>query len=147
MGAKKPVSVLVLLHSGDEVLLLERAGHPGYWQSVTGSQEGDEALLTTAIREVGEETGLTLQPDDLVDHRYRNRFELFAEWRDRYPPGTRFNMEHVFSAQVARTASLTLAPSEHRSFIWLPWSIAADRVFSWSNRDAILRIVGLKYAG
>jgi len=39
---KKPVSVLVLIHTPDlGVLLLERAAHPGFWQSVTGSQEGD----------------------------------------------------------------------------------------------------------
>ena len=36
---KKPVSVLVVIHTADlEILLLERAGHPGFWQSVTGSQ-------------------------------------------------------------------------------------------------------------
>ena len=55
---KQPISVLVVIHTSDlDVLLLERAAHPGFWQSVTGSREGDEALLATACREVGEETG------------------------------------------------------------------------------------------
>ena len=43
---------------GLQVLLLERADHPGYWQSVTGSQNQGEILRQTAIREVFEETGL-----------------------------------------------------------------------------------------
>lgn len=34
-------SVLVLIHTpARQVLLIERAAHPGYWQSVTGSREG-----------------------------------------------------------------------------------------------------------
>ena len=44
---KQPVSVLVVIHTPQlDVLLLERAGNPGLWQSVTGSREGDEALAT-----------------------------------------------------------------------------------------------------
>src|SRR4051812_15624955 len=36
---KIPISVLVVIHTPQlEVLLLERADHPGFWQSVTGSQ-------------------------------------------------------------------------------------------------------------
>ncbi|PIV76966.1 MAG: dihydroneopterin triphosphate diphosphatase, partial [Rhodocyclales bacterium CG17_big_fil_post_rev_8_21_14_2_50_68_7] len=31
-----------------------------------------------------------------------------------------------------------LAPDEHRAHLWLPWREAAQKVFSWSNRDAIL---------
>ena len=56
---KQPVSVLVVIHTEKlEVLLLERADHPGYWQSVTGSRDGGETLAETALREVREETGL-----------------------------------------------------------------------------------------
>jgi 8-oxo-dGTP pyrophosphatase MutT (NUDIX family) len=46
-----------------QVLLLERAAHAGYWQSVTGSQEAGEPLLTTAIREVAEETGIKVRAE------------------------------------------------------------------------------------
>ena len=53
-GNKQPVSVLVVIHSATlDVLLLERADHPGYWQSVTGSRDGGETLRETALREVG----------------------------------------------------------------------------------------------
>lgn len=63
MPYKIPESVLVVIHTAAlEVLLLERADKLGFWQSVTGSKDTlDEALQTTAIREVGEETGIVVQ--------------------------------------------------------------------------------------
>jgi dATP pyrophosphohydrolase len=59
---KIPESVLVVIFSADlQVLLLERADKPGFWQSVTGSKDAiDEPLRETAIREVFEETGLQI---------------------------------------------------------------------------------------
>ena len=60
MDFKTPISVLVLIHTSDlQVLLIERADKAGFWQSVTGSIETEDAdLSSTAIREVMEETGL-----------------------------------------------------------------------------------------
>ena len=53
---KQPISALIVIYSQAlDVLLLERADFPGYWQSVTGSRNGNESLRETAIREVGEE--------------------------------------------------------------------------------------------
>lgn len=138
---KKPVSVLVLIHTpGLEVLLLERAAHPGFWQSVTGSQEGDEQLAQTAIREVAEETGISAGPQDLDDWRLTNRYEIFPEWRHRYPPAVTENVEHVFSLLMPARVTVSVSPGEHLGYMWLPWQEAARAVFSWSNRDAILML-------
>lgn len=138
---KKPVSVLVLIHTPDlQVLLLERAAHPGFWQSVTGSQEGEEPLIATALRETAEETGLAAKVEDLVDWRLANRYQIFPEWRHRYPPGVTENTEHVFSLMLPLAASVAVAPAEHLGYRWLPWREAARAVFSWSNRDAILML-------
>ncbi len=138
---KKPVSVLVLIHTpGLEILLLERAAHPGFWQSITGSQEGNEPLQSTAIREVAEETGISARPEDLAEWRLVNRYEIFPEWRHRYPSGVTENVEHVFSLQVPAPGPITVAPGEHLGYRWLPWREAARTVFSWSNRDAILML-------
>jgi len=138
---KKPVSVLVLIHTPAlEVLLLERAAHPGFWQSVTGSQEGDESLLGTAVREVAEETGIAARPEDLSDWNLTNRYEIFPEWRYRYPPGVTENTEHVFSLVFPSPQPVSVAPGEHLGYRWLPWREAARTVFSWSNRDAILML-------
>lgn len=138
---KRPVSVLVVIHTADlQVLLLERATHVGYWQSVTGSQEGAETLLATAVREVAEETGIRAVPGDLRDWQLTNRYEIFAEWRHRYPPGVLYNTEHVFSLQLPAVRPVTIAYGEHVNACWLPWDEAAAKCFSWSNRDAILML-------
>ncbi len=140
-GTKKPVSVLVVIHDPSlNILLLERAAHPGYWQSVTGSQEADENLPTTAMREVAEETGIMCAPDDLRDWRMTNRFEIFAEWRDRYPAGVTHNTEHIFSLCVPENTTVRTNPDEHRAWRWLPWHEAATACFSWTNRDAIMML-------
>lgn len=140
-GTKRPVSVLVVVHDPElNILLLERAAHPGYWQSVTGSQEGDETLHATALREVGEETGIACSAHQLQDRRIANRFEIFSEWRDRYPAGVTHNTEHVFSLCVPSGTPVRLAPGEHRACRWLHWRAAAAACFSWTNRDAILML-------
>jgi dATP pyrophosphohydrolase len=150
VGFKTPVSVLVVVHTPAlEVLMLERAAHPGYWQSVTGSIEAEESLRETAVREVAEETGIASSPRDLVDWRISNRFEIFPEWRARYGEGVTHNTEHVFSLCVPCGTGVTTAPDEHLGWRWLPWREAAAACFSWTNRDAILMLglAGLVPAG
>jgi dihydroneopterin triphosphate diphosphatase len=60
---KIPLSVLVVIHTSDlQVLLMERADKPGFWQSVTGSKDAlDEPLVETCVREVFEETGVVIE--------------------------------------------------------------------------------------
>jgi dATP pyrophosphohydrolase len=139
LAYKIPISTLVLVHTPDlRVLLLERADYPGYWQSVTGSQEAGESLLQTATRELAEETGIDAAAyGGVVDWRISNQYEIFSRWRHRYPPGTTHNTEHVFSLQVAEPIEVRLAPKEHLAHVWLPWAEAAPKCFSWSNRQAI----------
>jgi dATP pyrophosphohydrolase len=141
MNYKQPVSVLVVIHTPTlEVLLLERAKHPGFWQSVTGSQEAGETLIETARREVAEETGIAVATGDLMDWKLTNSFEIFAEWRHRYAPGVTHNTEHVYSLCVPAGCPVRVAPDEHLGFRWLPWREAAAACFSWTNRDAILML-------
>lgn len=138
---KIPVSVLVVIYTPDlQVLLLERADRPGFWQSVTGSRDGGESLVTTAVREVGEETGLMVDPAAFADWHVTNRYEIFPQWRHRYAPGVTHNTEHVFGLEVAGQVPVRVQPREHLGFAWLPYREAAQRVFSWSNRDAILML-------
>ena len=136
---KIPVSVLVIIHTADlQVLLLERADHPGYWQSVTGSQNPDETLYQTALREVSEETGLDAADYALTDWQVENQYEIYEEWRWRYAPDVRFNTEHVFGLCLPNITSVRIAVGEHLNYIWLPWQQAAEKVFSSSNAEAIL---------
>lgn len=139
MGTKIPVSVLVVIHTPDlRVLLLERADHPGFWQSVTGSVDrADEPLAETCRREVLEETGIDSAVHVLTDWQLQNRYEIYPHWRHRYPDGVTHNTEHVFGLMVSDAVPVTLAPREHLAFAWLPWEEAAGRCFSWSNAEAI----------
>ncbi len=137
---KIPESVLVVVHTpAAEVLLIERADRPGFWQSVTGSKDRpDEPLEATAWRELEEETGITA--GTLRDWGLANVYEIYPVWRHRYAPGVTHNTEHVFGLTVPGRVPVRLAPREHLRHEWLPWREAADRCFSPSNAEAILQL-------
>ena len=144
---KIPESVLVVIHTDDrQVLLLERADRPGFWQSVTGSKDSlDEAEQETAVREVGEETGIVIGSTEvplanLRDWQLSNVYEIYPVWRHRYAPGVMHNTEHVFGLRVPRGMPVALAPREHLRYQWLDWRAAADQCFSPSNAEAILQL-------
>ncbi len=143
---KIPESVLVVIHTADlEVLLIERADAPGFWQSVTGSKDApDESAASTARREAFEETGIAVgatpgvPPAALVDWALANVYEIYPVWRHRYAPGVTHNTEFVFGLRVPRDVPVALNPREHTAHAWLPWREAADRCFSPSNAEACL---------
>lgn len=139
---KIPESVLVVIYTADlEVLLIERADHPGFWQSVTGSKDSlEEALSETARREVAEETGVIACAEQIIDWRLSNIYDIYPMWRHRYAPGIIQNVEHVFGLMLPRATPITLAAREHTRYIWLPYREAADRCFSPSNAEAILQL-------
>jgi dihydroneopterin triphosphate diphosphatase len=135
---KRPVSVLVVIYTRElEVLLLERADRPGFWQSVTGSSLEGESLCETAERELMEETGIDARQHRLLDWGKQNVFEIYLEWRHRYAPGVTHNTEHVFGLELAQRCAVRVAAREHLGYVWLPWELAAERAFSWSNAEAI----------
>jgi dATP pyrophosphohydrolase len=142
---KIPESVLVVIHTPAlEVLLIERADKPGYWQSVTGSKDRlDEPLVETSVREVAEETGIVIGSaavplGALHDWRVSNVYEIYSVWRHRYAEGVTHNTEHVFGLTVPSGTPVRLNPREHTAHAWLPWREAADRCFSPSNAEAVL---------
>ncbi len=159
---KTPVSVLVVIYrttltatgtANIEVLLLERADCVGAWQSVTGSIEADETLPETAAREVFEETGIVAAEHCLRDWQQQNHYEIYAQWRHRYAPEVTQNTEHVFSLQlnnerpnIGNERPIILSPREHVNYQWLLWQDAALKVFSPSNRAAILQLADLHQA-
>lgn len=138
---KIPISTMIVIYNDAlEVLLIERADHPGYWQSVTGSQDAGETLLQTASREVMEETGIDVTQHTLADWQVENVYEIYAIWRHRYAPGVTHNTEHVFGLQVRGRPPIKLSAREHLQHVWLPVDKAAPLCFSWSNREAILSL-------
>lgn len=139
---KTPVSVLVLIHTEDlQVLLIERADKAGFWQSVTGSVEAEDATLRdTAIREVIEETGLDANQFALTDWQFSNEYEIYEHWRYRYAPGVTRNVEHVFGLMLPQALPVKLEPREHVQYEWVDWRLAATKVFSWTNVEALRKL-------
>lgn len=138
---KRPESILVVVFTrASEVLLLKRCDHPDFWQSVTGSLQWHETPPQAARRELREETGIE-GGEALADRHRTFTFEILKRWRHRYEPGTTRNREHVFSLELSSRVSIVVEPREHSAHQWLPRSEAADKVWSWSNRRAILECV------
>lgn len=137
---KYPVSALVVLHDADgNILLIERTAPPGFWQSVTGSLEPeDDDIAAAAKREVWEETGIALSDGQLTDWNESTVYEIYHHWRHRYPEGVFENREHIFSAEIPRDARITLQAAEHAAYGWFSAEQAAEKVFSPSNKRAIL---------
>ncbi len=111
---KIPQSVLVVIHTPAlDVLLIRRADHADFWQSVTGSKDQlDEPFVETATREVAEETGIvvgsTLVPHSaLFDWQYSIEYEIYPQFRHRYAEGVIQNTEHWFSLEVPEQLEVT----------------------------------------
>ena len=143
---KIPESVLVVIYRGDGKVLLLRRTAPApeggaFWQSVTGSKDSlDEEWRETAVREVGEETGIDAlaRGCSLSDWNLENIYTIYPEWQHRYAPGVWQNRERVFGLRVPADTEVHLNPGEHTAHDWHDWRDAAQRCFSFSNAEAIL---------
>ena len=139
---KLPESVLVVIHTPDlQVLLIERADAPGFWQSVTGAKDHvQESWRDTAIREVREETRIDAAAPGhvLSDWALENVYEIYPQWRHRYAPGVTHNTEHLLGLCLPAPIEVRLSPREHCAQAWWPWAQAAERCFSPSNAEAVM---------
>ena len=136
---KQPVSVLIVIYDNNrQILLLERADKPDFWQSVTGSLEPGETIEQTAKRELAEETGI--YSNDILNWQQSTIYEIYPHWRHRYAPGVTHNTEHIFSLCIAAETPILLSPREHIDYIWCSPEQATEKVFSPSNRSAILQL-------
>ena len=140
---KIPESVLVVIYTPAQDVLLIRRTDSGTWQSVTGSKDHpDESWADTAQREVFEETGIDVFGPGcrLQDWQLENQYDIYPAWRWRYAPEVSRNTERVFGLQLPQRHPVVLSPKEHTESVWLPWHAAADQCFSPSNAEAILML-------
>jgi dATP pyrophosphohydrolase len=142
MQLKRPESVLVVIRDeNNQVLIMQRDDDADFWQSVTGTIELGEIPLNAAYRELAEETGIALPKSThpIVDCRLMNQYKIRLAWLYRYPRGSEFNNEYVFSVKVP--AGLPIVLTEHTDFNWTSKQEAMQRVWSKTNREAIAQFV------
>lgn len=134
---RRPESVLVVVYTRDgQVLLLQRIRPFDFWQSVTGSLQPGETHGDAACRELFEETGIR----DEGRLRYTGvarQFTIDPRWRDRFEPGVIENVEYEYRYELDTPVTPVLEADEHAGFCWLPKTVAFEKVWSWTNRDAI----------
>ena len=133
-----PQSALTVVYNqSGQVLVMQRNDDPQFWQSVTGTLEHGEKPCETALREVLEETSIDITQSayQLIDCQKINTYEIRDRWKHRYPPGTPCNTEHVFVVEVANDQVIVL--TEHTAYLWLDKSSAMQKVWSYTNREAI----------
>lgn len=115
--AKKKVQIVVFTSKPgpkvvlEKVLLLKTNKKRGeFWQNITGSVETDETSFEAALREVKEETGMTLEPDEKLKKLDVEFFFLDREEKKVH--------EKVYTF-LAESENVTIDPNEHNSFLWV----------------------------
>jgi dATP pyrophosphohydrolase len=133
--------VLVVVYTATgKVLLMRRREPPDFWQSVTGSLRWDEdAPVQAAARELREETGLEATTA-LRDLGLSYRFPILPQWRARYAPNVRENLEHAFALEVPAEVAINMNTAEHSEYGWFAFPEAARKASSWTNREVIERL-------
>jgi dATP pyrophosphohydrolase len=87
---------------------------------------------------VFEETGIDANQYELEDWQLSHVYEIYAHWRYRYAPDTTHNIEHIFGLKLPSEMPIQL--SEHVQYLWVDWQDAMDKVFSWTNVEAIKKL-------
>lgn len=137
---RRPVSVLVVVHSDDgQVLLLRRSRPFDFWQSVTGSLKEGESHADAASRELFEETGLTNE-GTLTNSGVIRKFDIDPRWRNRFEPGVVENVEFEWRYCLPGKLNIVLDVAEHSEYCWLPIDEAIEKVWSWTNKDALQQL-------
>ena len=137
---KIPISTQIIVFTNQkQILLLQRKDNPNYWQSVTGSLEINEAPRDCAIRELYEETNLNAKQYNFFSLGHMNQYTIYPEWRHRYEDGVNNNTEHLFALQLPKKENIIINKEEHLSYQWLNLEDAIKKVFSWTNRKALIK--------
>ncbi len=137
---KIPISTQIIVFTNQkQILLLQRKDNPNYWQSVTGSLEINEAPRDCAIRELYEETNLNAYQYNFFSLGHMNQYTIYPEWRHRYEDGVNNNTEHLFALQLPKKENIIINKEEHLSYQWLNLEDAIKKVFSWTNRKALIK--------
>ncbi len=105
------VASCFVIHDG-KILLLHRQDtdnlQPNVWGLPAGKREEGESIQEGIIREIQEETGLTIHNKDITFH---------TSLHVRYPEYD--FLYHSFSTSYTERPEIILSPSEHKDYTWV----------------------------
>lgn len=116
LSAMTLLAAAVIVHDepAGRVLLLRRGEGakfaPGLWDLPTGKSEPGEPVTTTALRELHEETGLVVAPDDL-----RLAHLIHGAWGVESPNGF---VTVVFATSTWSGTAENREPAKHSTVAW-----------------------------
>ena len=127
MKREKSCGALVYRYEGDRLmLLLLRHRHGGHWSFPKGHVEGEETEIETALREIREETGLSV-----------SRREGFRHTVEYYPkPGVRKQFVY-FRGEAPADAKIVRQEEEISELHWVEWSQAVEAVTFKNDRNLL----------
>ena len=99
----------------------------------------NEVPRDCAIRELYEETKLNANQYNFFSLGQINQYSIYPEWRHRYEDGVNNNTEHLFALQLPKKENIMINKEEHLSYKWLNLEDAIKKVFSWTNRKALIK--------
>jgi len=120
------VGVGAVVVEGGRVLLVQRGREPlkGNWSLPGGMLEVGESLTQGVIREVGEETGLQVEPLELIEL-------LDRIVREEGPDGERVRFHYVIADYLCRVIGGSLrAASDAEAVRWVEWA-------EWNSDSAL----------
>ncbi|GAK58907.1 NUDIX hydrolase [Candidatus Vecturithrix granuli] len=98
--------------------------HPEYWQPITGGVLAHERSIDACLREVREETGVVLQPENIVT--------VLEDFRVVVPEYHLIVRKPIFTAETAIDA-ITIS-DEHLAYCWIAPEIVTSLLFWESNK-------------
>lgn len=112
-----------------EYLLLQSQNPGHFWGFPKGHVEGDEDLVTTATREIQEETQLQVNVD--ATYAVQTEYDL--------PNGNQKTLT-LFTAQVPATETIDLQTVEIKDAVWLPYEAARRRLTYDNLKDLLAQV-------
>lgn len=133
MRTNKQAEIIVFKKEGKELIFLILKRNPqkgGFWQPITGGVEENETFQEAAIREVGEEIGVT-HDIKLIDIGYR--FEFIDHNKN--------HIEKVFGLEISPETDIVLS-EEHTEFKWVEGQVAIKQFLKYpGNKDGFKKVM------
>jgi dATP pyrophosphohydrolase len=111
---------VLLLHVPDGL----NGDHPGFWQPVTGGVHDGETTRAAAVREIAEETALTLKTDELI--------EVIVSLD--VPISPELTVRKTVFVTAGGQGQVRTSPEEHDGHRWCPPEEVSMHLYWESNR-------------